>query len=73
MRCFDCRDELGEREIAVDDGMFCLCEKCARWQSNRIFDNLIRSFESEEDLYRLAFARYGIDDFAYCVDEEKEK
>lgn len=69
MKCHDCGEPLTEKEVAVS-GLFCLCEKCARWHSNRIYDKLMSFFESEEDVYRMAFAKYGIDDFAYCVDRE---
>lgn len=70
MICYSCNAELYPEEVCVTDGLYCLCYDCARKESNRIFDNLNRIFESEEEVYRKAFAKYGIDDFAYCVDEE---
>lgn len=70
MICYNCNADLVESEVCVTDGLYCLCDECARKESNRIFDNLMRIYESEEEVYRKAFAKYGIDDFAYCVDEE---
>lgn len=70
MRCMVCDEFLVGEEVAVEDGMHCLCEECARKESNRIYNNLIRIFEADEKVYRMAFAKYGIDDFACIVDEE---
>lgn len=73
MICYSCNADLVEQEVSVTDGDLCLCDECARKESNRIFDNLMRIYESEEEVFRKAFAVYGIDDFAYCVDEEIKK
>ena len=73
MRCYVCDEEVFEDEHYLFDGDLCLCEECARKESNRIFDNLNRIFESEEQVFRMAFAKYGIDDFAFIVDEEIKK
>lgn len=60
-------------DIVVDDGQFGLCEECARYESNRIYDKLLSTFEANEDLARMAFLKYGWDDFAYTLDEENKK
>ena len=73
MICYSCNADLVEQEVSVTDGDLCLCDECARKESNRIFDNLMRIYESEEEVFRKEFAVYGIDDFAYCVDEEIKK
>lgn len=74
MRCYDCgEDDLRENEVAVSDGNLCLCEECARWHSNRIYDKLLGSFTDEEEIYREAFLKYGWDDLACTLDEERKK
>ena len=65
--CYYCKRDV---DIVIDDGDFGLCEDCARHESNRIYNKLLSTFEAEEQLSRMAFAKYGIDDFAYVVDEE---
>lgn len=57
----------------LNDGYVGLCEECARMHSNQLYNKLLSVFEAEDDLTRMAFAKYGIDDFAYCVDEELRK
>lgn len=73
MICYTCNADLIESEVCITDGDKCLCEECARKESNRIFDNLMSIYEAEDDVLRMAFAKFGIDDFAYCVDEELRK
>lgn len=73
MICYTCNADLIESEVCVTDGYYCLCYDCAKKESNRILDNLNRIYEAEEEVLRMAFAKYGIDDFAYCVDEELKK
>ena len=73
MICYSCNEELQPWEAKDTDGYWGLCDECAKKESNRIFDNLMRIYESEEEVFRKAFAVYGIDDFAYCVDEEIKK
>lgn len=69
-RCYICEETVYEDENYLYDGDLVLCEQCAHKESNRVFDNLNRIYESEEKVIRMAFAKYGIDDFAFCVDEE---
>lgn len=73
MRCFSCQREIDESLFAdspITDGDKYLCADCARIESNRIFNNLIAVFEANDEIYRKAFAVFGIDDFAFSVDEE---
>ena len=57
-------------DIVSDDGDFGLCEDCARHESNRIYNKLLSTFEAEEQLSRMAFAKYGADDLFYVIDAE---
>lgn len=66
--CYICKRDV---DIVVDDGQFGLCEECARHESNRIYDNLLRIYEADEEIYRKAFLKYGWEDFACTLDEEK--
>ena len=65
--CHICKRDV---DLVIEDGDWGLCSDCARHESNRIYDNLIRIYDKEEKLSKMAFSLYGIDDFAYCVDEE---
>ena len=73
MRCCECNRELVTDEVFVTDGDDVMCRECAIDVSNIIFDKILRSYEDQPNMYRLAFGTRGIDDFCYIVDEEKEK
>lgn len=73
MRCFECNRELVEEEVYVTDGDSCLCRECTFDISNIMFDRIVRYYEEQPKIYRLAFGARGIDDLCYVVDEEKEK
>ena len=73
MRCCECNRELLEDEVFVTDGDDVMCRECAIDVSNIIFDKIVRIYEEQPKMYRLAFGTRGIDDFCYIVDEEKEK
>ena len=68
--CYICKRDV---DIVVDDGQFGLCEECARHESNRIYDNLLRIYEADENIYRMAFLKYGWDDLACTLDEVRKK
>jgi hypothetical protein len=73
MRCCECNRELVTDEVFVTDGDDVMCRECAIDVSNIIFDKIVRIYEEQPKMYRLAFGTRGIDDFCYIVDEEKEK
>ena len=73
MRCYECNRELLEDEVFVTDGDDVMCRECAIDVSNIILDKIVRIYEEQPKMYRLAFGTRGIDDFCYIVDEEKEK
>lgn len=72
VRCFRCGEIVTPRERSVTNGWHTLCEDCARGQSNRIYDKMLRAFEEEHELHRLAFLGFGWEDFAGTIDEEKD-
>lgn len=73
MRCYECNRELVTDEVFVTDGDAVMCHQCAIDVSNIIFDKIVRIYEEQPKMYRLAFGTRGIDDFCYIVDEEKER
>lgn len=72
VRCFQCGEIVTPRERSVTNGWDTLCEDCARGQSNRIYNKLLRAYEEEHELYCLAFLKFGWEDFAGTIDEEKD-
>ena len=72
MRCWWCDGHV-DPERDLNDGWVGLHEECARIVSNKLYDRILSTYESEEEIVRMAFAKYGFDDFAYEIDKEREK
>lgn len=73
MRCNICQRPIPEgwfEEQPVTDGERYLCAGCARMEAHRIYNKLRSVLDENSELYRKAFATYGIDDFANSVEEE---
>lgn len=72
MKCWWCDGRI-DPERDLNDEWVGLHEECARIVSNKLYDRILSTYEQEEEIVRMAFCKYGFDDFAYEVDKEREK
>lgn len=72
MKCYWCEEPI-DPERDMNDGWIGLHKDCARIVSNNLYNRILSAYESEEEIVRMAFCKYGFDDFAYEIDKESEK
>ena len=72
MRCQMCLSVI-DPALDINDGYVGVCKYCAPVYSEDLYKKLLSVYESEDDLTRMAFAKYGNDDFWNEVNEEFKK